>query len=151
MATPENQKKIMWLSRYRSICRRIRNKLDNIERLHSIETKITPTLSDMPKGGGQENKIESATESIIEIQSQIADEIRQLTFTRSEIENAIRAVPDENYRELLELRYIDGLTWEKIAVKMNYTYRWVCTLHGKALGSVEILKEYIEVHTQSVV
>lgn len=151
MATPENHKKIMWLSRYRSICRQLHSKYEELEKTRALETKVTQTLSDMPHGGGGENSIEAGTEKVFEIESQIADEIRQLTFTRSEIENAIRAVPDENYRELLELRYIDGLTWEKIAVKMNYTYKWVCTLHGKALGSVKISKEYIEIHTPSVI
>lgn len=138
MATPENQKKIMWLSRYRSICRQLRSKYEELEKTRTLETKVTQTLSDMPHGGSGENSIETGTEKVLEIESQIIDEIKQLSVVRSEIENAILAVPDENYRELLELRYIAGLTWEKIAVKMNYTYRNVCYLHGKSLNTIKI-------------
>ena len=131
-----SQEKKHWLSRYQSINRQVKSKLDEIERLRSLETKITPTLSDMPKGGGSSNKIELVTERIDEIEQQMSDELKNLVDTRAEIEAVIQQVESEPYREVLERRYIHGEHWEQIAVNMNYDYRWVLRLHGKALAEI---------------
>ena len=136
MATPENQKKIMWLSRYRSICRQLRSKYEELEKTRTLETKVTQTLSDMPHSSSGENSIETGTEKVLEIESQIIDEIKQLSVVRSEIENAIQTVPGGKCREVLENRYIAGKQWEQIAVDMNYDYRWVLRLHGRALAQL---------------
>ena len=34
-------------------------------------------------------------------------------------------------------RYMNGYTWEQIAVCMHYTYQWVHRLHGQALVEFE--------------
>ena len=138
MPTPENEAKKQWLGRYTVISRRLWEKSEQIERLYSLETKITPTLSDMPKGGGSENKIEIITERIEDIRKQIAAELGQLLAVRNEIETAIQNVKDESFRELLELRYIGGFTWEQVAVRMNYTFRNITYMHGRALNAIKI-------------
>ena len=131
-----SQDKKHWLSRYQSINRQVKSKLDEIERLRSLETKITPTLSDMPKSGGINNKIELVTERIDEIERQMSDELKMLVDTRAEIEAAIQEIDEAVYRELLERRYIYGEHWERIAVNMNYDSRGVLRLHGKALAEI---------------
>ena len=57
---------------------------------------------------------------------------------RREIEGAIRQVEDERLRELLQLRYLEGLTWEKVSEALNLQYRWVIKLHGDALENIEM-------------
>ncbi len=140
MATPENQKKIMWLSRYRSICRQLRSKYEELEKTRTLETKVTQTLSDMPHGSSGENSIETGTEKVLEIESQIIDEIKQLSVVRSEIENAIQTVPEGQYRELMERRYIMGQSWERISVEMHYDSigKNVFKIHGKALMLLKV-------------
>lgn len=49
----------------------------------------------------------------------------------------IMDMPEATERTLLQYRYISGWTWERIAVEMNFTYRWVLKLHGKALRNFE--------------
>ena len=44
-------------------------------------------------------------------------------------------------RTILILRYLNFQTWEMIACKMNYSYKQVCRLHGKALN---LIKDVIE-------
>lgn len=41
------------------------------------------------------------------------------------------------YYEILQLRYIDGCTWEQIAVNINYSFRHTVRLHGIALKRME--------------
>ena len=65
---------------------------------------------------------------------------------RKEIETVIETLEDKTLQLLLRYRYIDGMTWEQIAVKMRYDYRWVLRLHGRALERLTI-----ESHIKSVI
>ena len=49
------------------------------------------------------------------------------------VERAISALPPE-LRMLMRYRYIDGITWERIAVNMCMDARWIRRLHGRALS-----------------
>ena len=81
---------------------------------------------------------------LAEITVEIMDERTKAIEERNEIRNVILRVGDHNLSHILRRRYIDGKTWEEIAVEMNYTYRWTLTLHGRALEEVDrILKESI--------
>ena len=42
---------------------------------------------------------------------------------------------------MLELYYIDGLTWEDVAQRMGLDVRWVYRLHGRALLCVKVPEE----------
>jgi len=133
-----SQEKIEYLKRYKDIDRRIQTKCDEKSIWMSRATKITPTLSDMPHGGQQQNKIEAAIEKIAEIETEIDSEIDELLTVKAEVKAAIDTVPIEKYRDLLERRYIRGKKWEQIAIDMNYDYRYVLKLHGYALQEVQV-------------
>lgn len=47
----------------------------------------------------------------------------------------IGQVDDWRYREVLKRRYLQGQTWEQIAVSMGYSERQVLRIHGRALRS----------------
>ena len=133
-----SQDKIEYLKRYKDIDRRIQAKCDEKSVWMARATKITPTFSDMPKGGQQENKLEATIEKITEIEGEIDSEIDKLLIVKSEVKAAIDTVPIERDRELLERRYIKGQKWEQIAIDMNYDYRYVLKLHGYALQKVQV-------------
>ena len=80
----------------------------------------------------------SAVEHINALEAELADQIVERVTIRREIGQAIDRVQDERLSRLLRLRYIDGMTWEKIAVQMDMTYQWVCKLHGKSLELIVI-------------
>ena len=54
------------------------------------------------------------------------------------VKDAIASVPDGRLRMLLRYRYVDGMTWERIAVNMNLDARWVRRLHGRALDALTL-------------
>ncbi|MBQ1805527.1 MAG: RNA polymerase subunit sigma-70, partial [Oscillospiraceae bacterium] len=56
--------------------------------------------------------------------------------------DAIDRVDDARQREVLELYYLDGYTWEQVAHRMELDPRWVFRLHGKALLRVKVLDEF---------
>lgn len=57
----------------------------------------------------------------------------ELINLRETAKKLIDTMKDGRYREVLTLRYLDGQSWEQVAVTMGYTYRGVTGLHGKAL------------------
>ena len=70
---------------------------------------------------------------VIELEMEIDRQIDELVRVKAEILNAISKLSDGRHREILRLRYIRGMTFESIAVEMGYSWRHVCTLHGRAL------------------
>ena len=130
----ENRQKIKWLKRYIPHEQRIKFLCEEKSKWMARAEKITPTLSDMPKANSNSNKIESAIEKITEFEDAIDKEIDSSIDIKIEILAAIKTVNDPVLQNLLMLRYINDKKWEEIAVEMNYDYRWVLRLHGKALS-----------------
>ena len=44
---------------------------------------------------------------------------------------------NENYRLILEKRYLCFMTWEQISLDMHYTNRWLRKMHERALDVVD--------------
>lgn len=78
-------------------------------------TRMVPTLSDMPRGGGERRSSEDIILRIAEIENEIDRKIDALLDQRAAVVEAITAVGDRQLREVLELRYLDGATFEEIA------------------------------------
>lgn len=136
MPTPENEQKIRYLSRYRRMSARIDRLLDEKRRWWELALKITPSLSQAPGGGENGSRVERPMDKVMEIEAQITREIDELYTVRQEIKGTLSQLEDENLKLLMEYRYIDGLTWEQVAVEMNYSYMQICRLHGKALNAI---------------
>ena len=139
-----NAEKKAILLEYQAIERRINRMLDEKQRWMEKATMITPTISDMPKGGGTD-KIQNAVCRIADIEDDINREIDRQIDLRERIKTAICAIPDGRLRDLMKYRYIDGLTWEQIAVTMRLDYRWVLRLHERALSELTIESHYTHV------
>ena len=133
-----NQDKIAWLRRYQEAVAEQDRLMGEIAQWRSRAEKVSPTLSSLTKSGGDPGRMISAVEHINALEAELAEQIVERVSARREIGQAIGRVPDERLARLLRLRYIDGMTWEKIAVQMDMTYQWVCKLHGKSLELIVI-------------
>ena len=89
------------------------------------------------QSSGDPDRLSGAVARIADAAAEIEQQILQREAVRREIEAAIEKVPDGAQRVLLEYRYLAGYKWEKIAVELNYDYRWVLRLHGRALHAIE--------------
>lgn len=127
-----------FLNQYLNAKKEIGIKLDQIARLRELSTKITQTLTPDKVKSNSENRLESSVSKIVDIEREIGASIDQLERTRLQVESVINSVPNVNQRNVLRLRYISGMKWEQIAIKLNYDYRWVLRLHGKALNKIAI-------------
>ncbi len=138
MPTPENAKKIKYLSRYIPASRSIDRLLEEQYRWKCLAIKVTSTLSPVPGGGESGSPIERPMDKVDELEKEINREIDELVKIREEIEAVLGQLEDRNLRDLMKYRYIDGLTWEQVAEKMHYSWRHTCRLHGEALAKINM-------------
>ena len=138
MPTPENQKKIEYLSRYRKLGKRIEQLSTERAMWLSRACKTTQTISDMPKAknGAQGDSGEIA--QYIEIGEEITRELQKLHRMRREIRSIISTLGDDTLQTLMMYRYISGMTFEQIAVKLDCSWRWAIALHGRALEKLSL-------------
>lgn len=107
-----------------------------IERWQARAAKMTAGYESTPSGGGDGRSLERAVGHIDALIRQLTGQRDRLARLRQEIGVAIDSVPEPKLRELLQMRYIDGMTFEKIAVEMNYSYVHICRMHGQALALI---------------
>lgn len=87
----------------------------------------------MPRGGRTEgNPMEDLAIHHIELVERYKAKLAELAAEQLEIEKAIEPLAP-TARMLLRYRYIDGLKWEEVCYKMDYSWRQVHRLHGEAL------------------
>ncbi|MBC8546103.1 hypothetical protein H8711_04030 [Clostridiaceae bacterium NSJ-31] len=129
-----NQEKKQYLLQYRNNESEISRTIEELTRWESRARRVTSGWSDLSSGtSNQGDRIQMCVEKIIEMQNKLAEQIDRGVALREDIEKAIGAVADDRLRLLLRYRYIDGYTWERIAVEMHYSWRQVVRMHGKAL------------------
>ena len=133
---------------------RIDNKMEQIASLHDLATKATATISDVPGSGNRDtNRMEEAIVRIIDLESELKDDIVQLVELKKQILHSIKRVENPEYQTLLELRYLSYMSWEQIAVELNYGIDNIFKLHRKALDEVEVpetVQFFTEKYSKSV-
>lgn len=95
-------------------------------------------ITDMPKNHKQRD-LSDLMPKLERLQNKIGDRIDKSITLRNEIEDSISSLEPAE-RVLMRLRYIEGLTWEQVAVEMHYSYKWVCVLHGRILDKMRVQK-----------
>lgn len=123
-----------WLMRARTLDREINSLLEEKQNVRDRILKITQSYTGNVV---QATKDPHKFDRVVELELEIDRNIDELVKVKAEILNAISKLPDGRYREILRLRYLKGMTFEQIAVEMHYSWRHVCTLHGRALLRME--------------
>lgn len=131
-----NQDKKEFLQQYRLAEMEEQRLEHEIERWRSRAERMTAGYSKAPVGGADGRSMEHTLERLGELAVELTQQRDKLIRLRREIGAAIDTVPDARLRELLRLRYIEGLSFERIAVSMDYSWRQVIRLHGVALNEV---------------
>ena len=68
--------------------------------------------------------------------ARVSEQWDRLIAMREEAKERIGEIADGRYREVLTRRYLQGESWEYIAVGMGYSFRQVTRLHGGALRAI---------------
>ena len=120
----------------------INNRLSDLAELQSLVTKITATISPVcVSGSGNKDRLGDAIAKIIDMQDEINRKIDKYVDLKREISALLEQIQDADQVKVLHMRYFEYKPWEQIACEMNYSYRNVCYVHGKALQAVEAILE----------
>lgn len=136
--------KKQYLKQYKSVLGRIEAKMEEIERLDNSLYPGAQIISDMPRGGKKTDgseKNDRAIDVVRRIRGKMCTELRELERLREEIAEAICTVPSQQLREVLERRYMNFQSWEKIADSMGYGLDNIYKMHGNALKQMKIREE----------
>ena len=130
----------------------VRAKLEQVESLKALATKVTSDISNERVQTSQTDKTADIIAKIVDLENDLNRRIDTLIDLKAEVVKRIDTVEDADLRMLLTLRYLNLYTWEKVAVEMNYSFQHVHKLHSRALAKIsKTVKEAIECDSQSMV
>ena len=120
---------------------RINSKIAQVSALNDLAVKCTSTITGMPHNPSKSvSPMENAITKIIDLQNEINLDIDKLVELKAEIVGVIEAVENNEYKTLLEKRYLCFMNWEHIAVDMGYGIDNIYRLHRTALKKVRVPK-----------
>jgi len=128
-----------WLSRARTIDEELTALYETRDLMIAQLTKATQTLTGDTV---QSTKDPHKFDELGDLAYQIDNAVKTCHRIKSETLAVIQRVDSSALRRLLVLRYLNGKSWESIAVEMHYSWRQIHRLHGRALVAVsEVLKD----------
>ena len=130
-----------FLRRARSADRLIDQATERVERIRArLESGRMSNITGMPRGGASDWT--DTANALIELERRVNARVRDMCRLKRLAMDAIDQVEEARLREVLELYYLDGYTWEQVAAAMHLDQRWVYRLHGKALLRVKVPEEF---------
>lgn len=116
----------------------INEKLKERDQLQGMRYRITQTLKPvMVSGGGSQGGFTDASDRLIDLEREIGREVDRFVDLKREADALLRQLDNEQHYKVLHQHYILCESFEQIAVDMNYTYRNICYIHGRALQAFQ--------------
>lgn len=133
----ENEQKKEYLKSYRRAIKREQDILDEIQRLR-LDKMFPSVVNDgMPHGSSHSDLSDYA--AILDEQIELLKRERlERVRCYQKIERQIRQMENEDEQEALRLRYILGMKWEEVAVKMGYSWKQTHRIHSSALKNFKM-------------
>lgn len=133
-----NAEKIEWLNSYKekAICIRV---------LEDDAEEPRETFGDAGQYYGRGYHNSDLYKSLKGKFQQIAKDKRAAVIHQKRVKASIEAVPDEECRQLLTLRYIEGMKWDDIAKVMTYEEGYIRN------GKHKCALKYIQIPSQKEV
>lgn len=115
----------------------LREKQQLLQLLGELEGEMTalrsPQLSGMPRSSSGDNRLDALIDRREELLHSYRAKIREMDTELKAIEAAIEALEDSRERTILRLYYLEGLTWERVCVRVGYSWQQTHRIHAKAL------------------
>ncbi|MCR4442158.1 MAG: sigma factor-like helix-turn-helix DNA-binding protein [Peptococcaceae bacterium] len=119
------------LRQYRYLKKEIILLEEEIEKLRA--SLLAPPKPDgLPKSNYAVDRTANTIAKIVDLEKKLQEVINDYIAVRTQIEKSIESLQSDE-RLIIRYRYVEGMSWEEIAVAMNYTYRHVTRMHGWAL------------------
>ena len=116
----------------------INDRLMQLSQLRALTQRITTAYDgEVVSRTRNVHALEDSVIRLMEAEESINEEIDRFVDIKMDISKTIARVRNENYRLILEKRYLCFMTWEQISLDMHYTNRWLRKMHERALDVVD--------------
>lgn len=114
----------------------LQKELENWETIAtSITQKITPVIVNT---NDNNSKVETCAIKCVEIQQKIIDEIKSAQYNRNIVQDAIERMKDTRKRDILTMRYVNGMSVSDIAIKLNKDRNNIYKMIRTGIRNVEL-------------
>ena len=115
----------------------INDRLMQLSQLRALTQRITTAYDgEVVSRTRNVHALEDSVIRLMEAEESINEEIDRFVDIKMDLSKTIAMVRNENYRLILEKRYLCFLSWEKIAVEMHYSIQHIYRMHDTALSCV---------------
>lgn len=126
-----------YLGQCRTLEAEIKVKLEQVERLRALVTRTSPGWNSGGFNPTPYDKVGEITAKIIDLEHEINREIDRLIDLQAEIIGHIALIPNAKVRLVIDLHYINGLSFGKIAEREACDIRTIFRWHEKGLKFLE--------------
>ncbi len=101
--------------------------------------KISPSvINDGMPHGTELSDLSDYAAKVDELERKLLKKRYKCLQSFRKVQNAIEAMEDESEKELLTYRYLRGMKWEEIAVKMGYSWKHMHRIHARAINNLKM-------------
>ncbi len=134
------EEKKEYLNQYQDCMAAVKRISEELRMIRLNEMCPSVFISDMPGSHNIKDMSDYAT-VFDELMTELLQERYKRILTYREIRRSIETLKNEEEKEVLIYRYIQGLKWNKIAKKMHVEWAQVHRIHNRALFNLEIYKK----------
>lgn len=106
---------------------------ERMQRLRARMERTTPTYAALPGGSGASDRIGDGVAELDELLSEFNEEVNAYAILAADVNEAVHLLEKPKHRNIMGLRYLDGLKWEDVAKKAGYSVQRCYELHDEAL------------------
>lgn len=120
----------------------INNKRDELFKLRCMaESTTIDSANESVQSSASSDKLGNLVARIVDLENEIiSDSIKAVSDMQERIA-AIEQIDDATEYDVLYKRYVKHLTLQQVSEELNYTYEWICKLHGRALEKIQQIIE----------
>lgn len=133
----ENEKKKEYLWGYQKEKRKEQRLSEQLQELRLNKMCPSVVQDGMPHGSGG-GDLSGYAAKVDELEREIKEALDNSIEKFKEIRSRIECMSDENEKDVLVYRYIRGMKWEDIAVKMGYSWKQIHRFHSHALENFKM-------------
>lgn len=120
---------------------RIDSNIEHLQQLRSQAQRITATYKAVPGGGGYGSGRTEVIAQIGQLEDRVKADSERLQEELVRVQFMIDSLENFQERIVLQYKYVNGWTFERIATKMRYDVRHVKRLHKNALKKLVPLEQ----------
>lgn len=129
----ENDLKKEYLRRYGDAVRAEKQIEEEIRQLR-LDTMMPAVVNDgMPHGSSSGSDLSGYVAKVDAMMEDLRKQMEARIDIKHEIIGKIEEMENETEKLVLRYRYIHLIKWEEIAVKMDYSWKGIHKVHGRAL------------------